>query len=178
MKREDRVRRGGEIYAVLAMGFDGVDGVDFQRQNLYLDLHSRIILLRLLLSSLHRLLRRIFFSLLFFPSPRLDPRILRFANTKIKFSSASRRVTFSQGIWQTWSTMEEEEEIGLLYISRSISASVPYLGSSNRIHIYARPSSVHRDSVNKLYISNGPETDLLASRTSKGSVLPAPCARP
>lgn len=54
MKREDRVRRGGEIYAVLAMGFDGVDGVDFQRQNLYLDLHSRIMLLRLLLSSLHR----------------------------------------------------------------------------------------------------------------------------
>lgn len=72
---------------------------------------------------------------------------------------------------------EEEEEIGLLYISRSISASVPYLGSSNRIHIYARPSPVHRDSVNKLYISNGPETDLLASRTSKGSascsVLPS-----
>lgn len=73
---------------------------------------------------------------------------------------------------------EKEEEIGLLYISRSISASVPYLGSSNRIHIYARPSPVHRDSVNKLYISNGPETDLLASRTSKGSVLPAPCSRP
>lgn len=66
---------------------------------------------------------------------------------------------------------EEGEEIGLLYISRSISAGVPYLGSSNRIHIYARPSPVHRDSVNKLYISNGPETDLLASRTSKGSFL-------
>lgn len=64
MKREDRVRRGGEIYAVLAMGFDGVDGVDFQRQNLYLDLHSRIILLRLLLSSLHRP----FAAYLLFPS--------------------------------------------------------------------------------------------------------------
>lgn len=177
MKREDRVRRGGEIYAVLAMGFDGVDGVDFQRQNLYLDLHSRIILLRLLLSSLHRPFAAYLLFPSFLPLPS-SPRILRFANTKIKFSSASRRVTFSQGTWQTWSTMEEEEEIGLLYISRSISASVPYLGSSNRIHIYARPSPVHRDSVNKLYISNGPETDLLASRTSKGSVLPAPCARP
>lgn len=64
MKREDRVRRGGEIYAVLAMGFDGVDGVDFQRQNLYLDLHSPIILLRLLLSSLHRP----FAAYLLFPS--------------------------------------------------------------------------------------------------------------
>lgn len=175
MKRVDRVRRGGEIYAVLAMGFDGVDGVDFQRQNLYLDLHSRIILLRLLLSSLHRP----FAAYLLFPSflPLPSSRSSHSSDTKIKFSSASRRVTFSQGTWQTWSTMEEEEEIGLLYISRSISASVPYLGSSNRIHIYARPSPVHRDSVNKLYISNGPETDLLASRTSKGSVLPAPCTR-
>lgn len=75
MKREDRVRRGGEIYAVLAMRFDGVDGVDFQRQNLYLDLHSRIILLRLLLSSFP-----------FFSSPPLVS-ILAFFVSRIRRSS-------------------------------------------------------------------------------------------
>lgn len=168
------------------MGFDGVDGVDFQRRiatrkvaifiltrsqfsnNTSLSFFLFFIIVLLFIVS--------FFSLLH-PSSRVFE--YRFADTtKIKFSSSS--LSPNVGTWQTWSTMEkeEEEEIGLLYISRSISASVPYLGSSNRIHIYARPSPVHRDSVNKLYISNGPETDLLASRTSKGSVLPAPCSRP